>query len=194
MLSGSPGPDWSLGLAFFHSVVARSAGFSVGGGFAALSPASQFLTLLLMFIGAAPASMGGGITTGTAAVLGLALISYIRNRFEPTVAGRSIPAEVVRRATAVLIAAMLVVTVATWLLLLSHPQVGLLSALFEVISAFATCGLSLAFTRQLNGFGLGLIMLVMFWGRLGALTVVAALARRSTPPLVRYPEENIMIG
>ncbi len=200
MLSGSGGggtqAGWTraLPVAFFHSVMARSAGFSVEGGFASLSPASQFLTLLLMFIGAAPASMGGGITTGTAAVLAIAMVSYVRNRFEPTVAGRAIPAELVRRAMAVLIIAILVVAVATWLLLVSHPQTGLLAALFEVVSAFSTCGLSLAFTNRLNGFGMAIIMLVMFWGRLGALTVVVALTRRTTPPLVRFPEENILIG
>jgi trk system potassium uptake protein TrkH len=88
---------------------------------------------------------------------------------------------------------LLVVTVATWLILMTHP-VTLDMALFEVISAFATCGLSLAFTSQLNTFGLAVIMVVMFWGRLGALTIVVALAQTAPPRAVTYPEETLLIG
>jgi trk system potassium uptake protein TrkH len=66
--------------------------------------------------------------------------------------------------------------------------------LFEVVSAFATCGLSLAFTSDLNLFGQVVIMLVMFWGRLGALTIVVALAQPRRPSKVFYPEEQILIG
>ena len=186
-------PD-RLGGALFMSVAARTAGFSTGPGFTGLTPASQFLVTLLMFIGAAPASMGGGITTGTAAALAVAVVSYVRNRPNPEVGGRTIASGNVQRATAVLVISLLVVTMATWLLLVSHPGTTLVTALFEVVSAFATCGLSLAFTGQLNVFGQVVIMFVMFWGRLGALTVVVALARPNPPALVNYPEEQILIG
>jgi trk system potassium uptake protein TrkH len=88
-----------------------------------------------------------------------------------------------------------VIQTATWLILMTHDA-ALSDVLFEVISAFATCGLTLAFTDDLNLFGQIVIMFVMAWGRLGALTVILALAQtqqRATQP-VTYPEEQILIG
>ena len=151
------------------------------------------LTMGLMLIGSAPASMGGGVTTGTVAVLVLSLWAYVRGRSAAQVGGRTIATEAVRRASAILTVALLVIGSATWLLLMTHP-VTLDRALFEVISAFATCGLTLALTGQLNLFGQFVIMLVMFWGRLGALTIVAALAQQGPPQPVTYPEESLLIG
>lgn len=183
-----------LGISFFQSISARSGGFSGVLGFDKLSPASQFLLVLLMFIGASPASMGGGITTGTAVVLGLAMVSYIRNRPVPELKRRSISMETVRRATAVLTLSLLVITAATWLLLISQPKATLIQAFFEVVSAFSTCGLSLAFTSRLDFFGQLVIMLVMFWGRIGPITVIVALARPKEQSRLQYPEEQILIG
>lgn len=192
----APGLRWYewLGMSFFQSVSARTGGLTGSLGFEALTPASRFLVVMLMFVGAAPASMGGGITTGTAAVLGLAMWAYAGNRADPTIAGRTVARASIQRATAVLILSLLVVLVATWLLLLTHPHVPVIDALFEVVSAFATCGLTLAFTGQLNPFGRVIIMLVMIWGRLGALTVVVALSRPAPPRLIHYPDENLLIG
>lgn len=183
-----------LGIAFFQSISARSSGFMGVSGFESLTPSSQLLLMILMFIGTAPASMGGGITTGTAIALGLALWGFLRNQPYPVLNKRAISAEIVRRATAVLTLSLLVVMAATWLMLLTHPTARMTDALFEVISAFATCGLTLTFTPALNSFGLALLMFVMIWGRLGALSVVIALTRPSVQPLVKYPEEQILIG
>ena len=126
-------------------------------------------------------------------MLVLSLWGYARGLPAARVGGRTIPIETVRRAAAIVTVSLLVVGGATWLILITHP-VTLDRALFEVISAFATCGLTLAFTGQLNLFGQAVIMLVMFWGRLGALTIVAALAQQAPPPLVTYPEEPLLIG
>ena len=183
-----------FGLAFFQAVSARTGGFMGVSGFSTLSPASQFLLIILMFIGAAPASMGGGITTGTAATLALALWAYLRNQPYPVVWKRAIPLETIRRAAAVLTISMVVVALATWLILISHPQARVVDAVFEVVSAFATCGLTLSFTPHLNDFGLFVIMLVMIWGRLGALSIVVTLSIPTEKPLVSYPEEQILIG
>lgn len=182
-----------LTLATFQAVSARTAGFAGVSNLEQLAPASQMMTMGLMLIGSAPASMGGGITTGTFAVLVLSLWAYVQGQPTAQVGGRTIAAEAVRRASAIVTVSLLVVGGATWLILITHP-VTLDRALFEVISAFATCGLTLAFTGELNLFGQAVIMLVMFWGRLGALTVVAALAQQAPPPLVTYPEEPLLIG
>ncbi len=183
----------SLELTVFQSISARTAGIAALPTFENLAPASQWLMMALMLVGCAPASMGGGITTGTLAVLALSFWAYVKGYPAAVVGGRTIGWDPVRRAAAILTVSLFVVAVATWLILLTHP-VTLDMALFEVISAFATCGLTLAFTTQLNTFGLLVIGVVMFWGRLGALTIVVALAQTAPPQAVTYPEETLLIG
>lgn len=180
-------------MSLFQSISARTAGFAALASFDHLAPASQWLMAALMLIGCAPASMGGGITTGTFVVLTLSLWAYAQGVPAAQIGGRTIGQEAVRRASAVLTVSLLVVGVATWLILMTHP-VTLDTALFEVVSAFATCGLTLAFTPRLNLFGQIVIMFVMFWGRLGALTIVAALAQKGPPQPITYPEEQVLIG
>lgn len=180
-------------LSAFQSVSARTAGFAGIQPFEQMSPASQLLLIFLMFIGAAPASMGGGITTGTFAVLVLSVWAYARNLPAVQVGGRSVGEMTVRKAAAVLTISLFLVILATWLILVSH-QTTLAPALFEVVSAFATCGLSLGFTSKLNLFGELVIVLMMFWGRLGAITIVVAIAQQQPVRLVGYPEEQILIG
>jgi trk system potassium uptake protein TrkH len=182
-----------LGLTFFQSVSARTAGFA-GIPIEDLAPASQLLLMALMFIGAAPASMGGGITTGTFAVLVLALWGYARGLPSAQIAGRSLDPSMVRKAAAVLTVSLFVVLLAAWLILMSHGESRLDPVLFEVISAFATCGLTLDFTGDLNLFGRLVIIFMMFWGRLGALTIILALAQQQPRQLVTFPEEQILIG
>ncbi len=183
-----------LAICLFQSVSVRTAGFAAAPVFESLSPASEFLLIALMFIGCAPASMGGGITTGTFAVLVLAVWGYAQGNTTPQIAGRSLTTTVIQRAAAVLTISLMVVCIGTWLILATH-DVTFDIALFEVVSAFATCGLTLQFTSELNSFGLGVIMVMMLWGRLGALTIVIALAQQQrSRPLVEYPEEAVLIG
>lgn len=177
----------------FQSVSARTAGFAGFDNFAAMTPASELILISLMFIGCAPASMGGGITTGTFVALSISLWSFARGLPSAQFGGRSLAFGTVRKAGAVLTISLFVVVFATWLILMTHDTT-LDVASFEVVSAFATCGLSLDFTAQLNIFGQLVICGVMFWGRLGALTIVIALARQARPQLVSYPEEQILIG
>jgi trk system potassium uptake protein TrkH len=176
----------------FQSISTRTAGFALGD-LNALPPASQFLMIGLMFIGTAPASMGGGITTGTLLVLLVSVWGYARGFSKPQVRGRSIPQELPRRAAAVLTVSLFAVLTATWLVLMTS-DLSLDEALFEVVSAFATTGLSLAATSQLTLAGQIIIMLMMIWGRLGALTIILALARRRPPEPIQYPEESLLIG
>ncbi len=180
-------------LSLFQSISARTAGFSAIDTFENLTPASQLLKIMLMFIGTAPASMGGGITTGTFTVLILALWAYARGRKSPHVFGRSIGSFTVRRASAVLTISIIVIMGATWLLLITHPHAVLDKVIFEVVSAFATCGLSLEYTSNFDLLGQVIIAFVMFWGRLGALTIVLALGKMVPKSNIQYPEEKILI-
>jgi trk system potassium uptake protein TrkH len=184
--------DRQIALALFQSISTRTAGFSALQPLDELSPAGRLLTIVLMFIGCAPASMGGGITTGTFAVLMLAVGAYARGLASPQIGGRTLAPQTVRKAAAILTVSLLVVLTATWLILATH-EATLDDALFEVVSAFATCGLSLTLTGELNLFGQLVICVMMFWGRLGALTLVVALANQR-PQLVAYPEEQVLIG
>lgn len=186
--------DRQIFVSLFQSISARTAGFSGMDNFESLTPASQLLLITLMFIGCAPASMGGGITTGTFAVLSISLWSYARGLPTAQFGGRSLATGMVRRAAAVLTISLFVVLLASWLIVATHDAT-LDQVVFEVVSAFATCGLTLGFTGELNTFGQLIIIAVMFWGRLGALTIITAIARQSTAPQpVTYPEEQILIG
>ncbi len=179
---------------WFQSVSARTAGFPGFRDFDNMQPASQLLVMGLMFIGCAPASMGGGITTGTFAVLAIALFSNARGLPTAQIRKRVVASGTVRRAGAVLTISIAVVFLASWLILLTN-EFTFNTVLFEVVSALATCGLSLGITGDLNTFGLYILMVVMFWGRLGALTIVIAiLQRRQSEQLLTYPEAVVLIG
>jgi trk system potassium uptake protein TrkH len=180
--------------AWFQSVAARTAGFPGFSDFGQIGEASRWLLMCLMFIGSAPASMGGGITTGSFSVLTLAMWSFARNYGTVRVGQRSISGSTVWRAIAVLVISLGVVMVAAWLLLLTQ-DVTFSAGLFEVISAFSTTGLSLGVTAQLDTFGRLLIIATMFWGRLGAITIMLALLKHSLRQrLVKYPEETVLVG
>ena len=182
-------------LAWFQSVSARTAGFASLSDFANLHEASRLLLICLMFIGSAPASMGGGITTGSFSVLVLAMWSLARGYDTIRAGQRAISMAMVWRAVTVLIISMGVVISGTWLLLVSQPELTFSPALFEVVSAFSTTGLSLGLTGTLNIFGRLLIILMMFWGRLGAVTIMLVLLKRnSRDSLVKYPEETVLVG
>jgi trk system potassium uptake protein TrkH len=179
---------------WFQSVSTRTAGFPGLRDFDQLLPESRLLVMVLMFIGCAPASLGGGITTGTFGVLVMALWSSVRGHSVVRFRQRTVPTETIRRAAAVLSISLGLVFIATWLILVTH-EMGFSEALFEVISALATCGLSLGATGELNLFGRFIIILMMFWGRLGALTIAVALFQpRPEKELVHYPEATLLVG
>jgi trk system potassium uptake protein TrkH len=148
----------------------------------------------LMFVGTGPASMGGGITTGSFAVLVLAAVSYVGGRGAVYAGDRKIPADAVWRATFIVVAGMAVVAVASWLILASQA-LSVEAVVFEVISAFSTTGLSLGITPELNGLGRVVVMAVMFWGRLGSVTIVLALlGHRPRASSIDFPDEGVLVG
>jgi trk system potassium uptake protein TrkH len=181
-------------LSFFHSVASRTSGFVVTTNFSQLEPGNGFLLMILMFIGASPASMGGGITTSTFAVLVLAMWNFTRGRSEILAGRRTIPLELLFKAAAIVTAAATVIAIVTWLLLYTQQNINLIEALVEAVSAFATSGYSLGLTPRLNLFGQFLIAGLMFFGRIGTLTIILALARPSVPAAISYPEERILMG
>jgi len=187
--------------ALFHAVTPRSAGFHTVSMEAMGSP-TLFVTIIMMFIGASPGSTGGGIKTCTLAVLIAASIAILRGREEVRLMKRSVEPRAVSEAICVtFFAALLVILVCTLLLITERglatdsPEKGhLLCLLFETVSAFGMAGLSTGITPALTAWGRILLVLTMFAGRVGPLTLALIIMRRERPPVIHYPEESIMIG
>lgn len=183
--------DGKFWASFFQSVTPRTAGYNtvdIGGMFAA----TQFLVVILMFIGASPGSTGGGIKTSTFGALVMAVWAMIKGKRDVEVFQRRIPQEIVYRSLAIATIAGLLVVVMTMLLTITE-RADFLTILFEVVSAFGTVGLTMGLTTKLTTIGKLLIALTMFVGRVGPLTLAFALAQ-GKGSTVRQPEEKIVVG
>ena len=186
------GPGKLLG-AYFTATTPRTAGFNTLDT-AALRPATQFLIVLLMFIGASPGSTGGGIKTTTFGLLTAAVWSQGRGRDDVVILGRRIAVEQVNRALAVTFLSSSLIVLVTLLLCLTE-KADFLTLLFETVSAFGTVGLSMGITPKLSAFGRLLIIGTMYAGRVGPLTLVFALAQSRRPQNgVRHVEDRVLIG
>lgn len=178
--------------AFFQAVTPRTAGFStvdIGG----MTQPALVLLAALMFIGASPGGTGGGIKTTTFVTPLAVIISTVRGQSEPTLFRRRIPVFVVYKAvTVATISVAFVVTMAALLAVVEGVE--FLPALFEVTSGFGTVGLSTGLTPHLSSAGRIIIMVVVFSGRVGLLTMAFGLTRRLRPPSIRYPEERLYVG
>lgn len=185
----------------FQSVTARTAGFNT----VAIGPLTNptlLMLIFLMFIGASPASCGGGVKTSTFSVL----IGLVRSRFrgeqDVVLYGRRVPAPAVAKAISVTAFAILLICI--FVLALSISEVAGLSHLevrgrfleiaFEAVSAFGTVGLTMGMTPELTTAGRILVTLLMFLGRVGPLTIALAVGGRRRQPPLRYATETVLIG
>ena len=179
--------------AFFASATTRTAGFN-SVSTADMTLAGKFLTILLMFVGGSPGSTAGGIKTATFGIVVLTLISIIRGREDTEVFKKRISKELVYKAFAVLFIGFGIVVLGTLILAVTEPGFSLEYILYEVTSAFATVGLTLGLTPYLSVIGKIIIIITMYLGRVGPMTVVLALANRKKPSAYKYPEDKILIG
>ncbi len=177
--------------AFFHSVSARTAGFS-SYPLGTFSNAGLLVIAALMVIGASPGSTGGGIKTSTFAVLLSGIKAAATNQSEKLFR-YSVPREAFRKASVILLLALGVIGTGTFLMLMFDPGLRLMDALFEVVSAFGTVGLSTGITGGLSIASKLLSILIMYIGRLGPLTV-ATLWYFAKVERAEYPDGNIAIG
>lgn len=180
---------------FFQSVSPRTAGF------ASLSPTSMtkqsnFFTIILMLIGAAPGSTGGGIKVTTISVLILASIFFILGRKDVQVMKNTIPEEIIYKAICIFMLALLLLFVGTAILLVRNPNLEFLDVLYETASAISTSGLSTGITSNLDSVSKVTLIILMFLGRLGPLTAVITFSQKqiiSTAPY-RYSDGKIAVG
>jgi trk system potassium uptake protein TrkH len=198
-LAGLPWHEQWLA-AWFQSVTPRTAGFNTID-YGQMTAPALFLTMALMFIGASPGSTGGGVKTTTFSITVAALWATVRGDNEPHIFGRRLSAELVSRAFFVSLIAFLALNAVAGVVLLTEQR-DLMPTLFETTSAFGTVGLSMsengapvALSAFFSPIGKTMMILMMFIGRLGPLTLAFAVARRaSMEPKLRYPEGKVLIG
>lgn len=177
---------------FFQSVITRTAGFN-SIDIAQMNPVSWLGMDILMFIGGGPAGTAGGLKITTFAVLFFILHTELQGGTAVNIFGKRLSRAVHRQAITVVLLALALVTGSTMFLMLI-TDFGQDQILFEVISAFATVGLSTGITAALPPEGQFVLILLMFVGRLGPVTLGAALALRERPILYEYPKERPLIG
>lgn len=178
--------------AFTHSVMSRTAGFNTVD-IGQMRPETLLFTDGLMLIGGGSAGTAGGIKVTTFLLLGIVVWAEIRGRSDVTVFNRRICPDVQRQALAVVLLAVGIVGIST-LAILSLTTFPLDKVLFEVISAFSTVGLSTGITASLPPQAQTILIVLMFVGRVGTVTVAAALALRTRHIPYRYPLERPIVG
>ncbi len=177
--------------AYFHSVSARTAGFSTTN-MGSYTDAGLLVLIVLMFIGASPGSTGGGIKTTTLFVLLQGIKSAATNKSEKAFR-YAIPQELFRKSAVIVLLGLSIVLIGTFGMIVMDPDVPFVDALFEIVSAFGTVGLSTGITPGLSDGSKLLSILIMYIGRLGPLTV-ASLWYFTRGERVRYPDGNLAIG
>lgn len=178
---------------FFHSVSARTAGFNTLD-LNLLSFSSLFILLALMFIGASPGSTGGGIKTTSAGMVFAYFRSRLRGRDNVNLFYRTIPQKNYEKAFLMIIISFVFISISLLLIFSVETKFSFTELLFEVVSAFGTVGLSLGITPDLSFISKVVIMITMFIGRIGPLTLLLAISGKESKAVFKYPEENIMTG
>ena len=189
------GMPWheKLFTAMFHSVSARSGGLTTYD-VTLFNEATDIFLSFLMFIGASPSSVGGGIRTTTFALAILFLYNFANGRTEIQLYGREIYLIDIFKSYVIIMLAFFMVMVSTMILLITEPAATATQIIFEITSAFGTSGMSLGITESLSTEGKFVIMILMFIGRVGLISFLYTLGGRVDKPPYRYPKERVIIG
>jgi trk system potassium uptake protein TrkH len=179
--------------AWFQSVTSRTAGFNTVD-IGKMTTAGLFITMGLMFVGASPSGTGGGIKTTTLRIISNCTRAVLRGQEEVNLYQRQVPVPLILKALAVVFGSAMTVILGTILISFADPKESLIKILFEVISAFATVGLSTGITASLSAFSQIILISIMYIGRVGVLLLIAALIGERHPSVIKYPEENLLVG
>ncbi len=180
-------------ISFFGSVSARTAGFNITD-ISLWGYPTVFIMIILMWIGASPGSTGGGIKTTTFAIAFRSVWNNIRGRQQLIVGNREIGNTTVIKVLSIIFLSLLVISTGFFCLLVSEPEKNPVHLLFESVSAFCTVGLSLADTSTFSQAGKIVVILLMFIGRVGPLTLLAGIMASYHKKYSRYPEIDIIIN
>jgi trk system potassium uptake protein TrkH len=184
--------DHKVLASYFQAVTPRTAGFNTVNTGKYL-PVTALLTMFLMFIGASPGGTGGGIKTTTFALIVATIRATLKGWRDTIIYKRRVPAITVRRAFAVAFLSLAVVAIAIFCLDITE-HFSLMEVAFEVFSAFGTVGLSMGITPYLSSVGKIIVIMVMFIGRVGPLTLLISLNLEGQEPAVEPPKEGVSIG
>lgn len=190
----------------FYSTTLRTAGFTTINT-KVLTTATKFISIIFMFIGGSPASTAGGIKNITVAIILLMVASFVKGNNETVVFKRKIPFRIIKRAVAIFSISICIVLVAIILLILTEnlymeqrynmiaENINFIDIVYEVFSSFGTVGLTLDTTKKLSVLGRIIIMILMFIGRLGPITISIALFNKNNKNKhINYPECDILVG
>lgn len=179
----------------FASITPRTAGYNTID-LAGMTTASKFVTVILMYIGAAPGSTGGGIKITTAALLFMTVVSVIKGRDETEIMEKRISRDIVYRALSIALISMSLIFLDILILSITEKGAQVIEIIYEAASAFGTVGLSLGLTPKLSTVGKIIILITMYAGRVGPLTLTLALAQRQIrcSKALKYPEDKMLIG
>lgn len=176
----------------FSSVTSRSSGFNTVD-FSQFKTSTILIIILLMWIGAAPVSTGGGIKVTTFAVAFLNLASLIKGKEKVELRRRRIGDDSIRKAFSVIFISFISIGTGIFLLMLFQPDLPILKVVFECFSAYTTTGLSLGITPELRSSSKVVLIVLMFFGRLGILTILSLMVRKVQTNNYEYPREEIII-
>ncbi len=179
--------------AWFQSVTPRTAGFNTID-YGKMTETGLFITIGLMFIGSSPGGTGGGIKTTTLRILISCTRTILQGKEEVSLFQRQVPLSLILKAIGVLVGSVIAVVIATTLISITDPKFEFIQILFEVVSAFATVGLSTGITASLSAVAKLIIILTMYVGRVGVLLLMGALLGDPRPSRIHYPEENVLVG
>ena len=183
-----------LEASFFQSVTTRTAGFNTIS-ILGLKRSTSLLFVILMFIGASPGSTGGGIKTTTIGLIILGTLATLKNKDTIEYDKRSVSWRIYSKAITVLFISLIYTTICVFLLILFERNKNLLDLVFEVFSAFGTVGLSRNLTPSLADISKFILIVTMFVGRIGPLTIALALSKsKMKEENISRPQENILIG
>jgi trk system potassium uptake protein TrkH len=185
----------------FQSVTPRTCGFNTVD-IGLLTNETILLMMILMFIGASPGSTGGGVKTTSAALLVMLMWNRLKGNLDVNISNRTIPREIVSRSISIIFASALSIAIITSVLLIAgggklpplESRHFFVEYLFETVSAFGTVGLSMGVTPQLSDIQKLAVILMMFVGRVGPLTLAFSLSKKPAGEGVTYAEEGVMVG
>ncbi len=179
--------------AWFQSMTTRTAGFnSIDLG--QMTTAGLFITMGFMFIGASPSGTGGGIKTTTLRILFNCTQSALEGKNQVVLYQREVATPLILKAVAVVFGTATSIVITTILITLFDPDFDFIQILFEVISAFATVGLSTGITASFSTISKLILVFAMYTGRVSILIIIAAIIGEPRPTTLQYPEENLLVG
>jgi Trk-type K+ transport system membrane component len=178
---------------FFQSITTRTAGFNTVD-FSMVGTPMLIIIIFLMFVGASPGSTGGGIKTSTFTLIVFSALNTIRGRKKIEIDKKTISPELLHKAFSIFLFASTAIFIAIFILSISDGEKGLMPIAFEAVSAFSTVGLSTGITADLSFVGKVVIMICMFIGRIGTLTLAFALSSKMKSHNYEYPKAHLTVG